>query len=142
MKLYTDIDGVILGKSDISHRPALANYVEQYLEYCLENFDTYWLTTHCRGDAETALNYLESYASPEIMSLLSNIKPTNFKTFKTEALSGDFIWVDDQPTAYEILFLEQNDLLHRWYQVNTRKNNNELLSLIESLKQLKKTGCV
>ena len=137
MKLYTDIDGVILGKSDTTNLPALANYVEEYLEYCLTNFDTYWLTTHCRGDVETALHYLEPYASPEIMTLLSKIKPTNFKTFKTEALSGDFIWVDDQPTAYEFMMLEQNDWLQRWYQVNTRKNKNELLTLIESLKQLR-----
>jgi len=136
MKLYTDIDGVLLGKSRETGLPTLANHAEHYIEYCLANFDTYWLTTHCRGSADTALDYLTPYCSPEMLALLRQIKPSNFKTFKTEALSGDFIWVDDQPTAYEFMVLEQNDWLHRWYQVNTRKNENDLLSLLESLEQL------
>jgi len=136
MKLYTDIDGVLLGKSSETGLPTLANHAEQYIEYCLVNFDTYWLTTHCRGATDTALDYLAPYCSPEMLTLLQQVKPSGFKTFKTEALSGDFIWVDDQPTAYEFMMLEQNDWLHRWYQVNTRKNSNELLTLIESLKQL------
>jgi hypothetical protein len=137
MKLYTDIDGVLLGKSNKTGWPILANHAQQYIEYSLANFDMYWLTTHCRGSADTALNYLSPYCTAEMLTLLEQIKATNFKTFKTEALSGDFIWVDDQPTAYEFMMLEQNGWLERWYQVNTRRNSNELLTLIESLKQLK-----
>jgi len=137
MKLYTDIDGVLLGKSRETGLPTLANHAEHYIEYCLANFETYWLTTHCRGSVDMPLDYLAPYCTSNMLTLLQKLKPTDFKTFKTEALSGDFIWVDDQPTAYEMMVLQQNNWLHRWYQVNTRKNFDELSLLINALKKLK-----
>ncbi|MFC1560332.1 hypothetical protein ACFL3W_00135 [Pseudomonadota bacterium] len=133
MKLFIDIDGVLLGKSAATGECILANHAKDFLEFCLANFDCYWLTTHCRGSVDTVLTYLAPYASAELNTLIERIKPTNFKTFKTEALCGDFIWIDDQPTAYEIQVLDDNNQLDRWYQVNTRKNPDDLLSLMESL---------
>ena len=136
MNLFTDVDGVLLGKAIVTGEPVLAEYSTEYLEFCLDNFDCYWLTTHCRGTIDTVIDYLAPYADPEFMALAEKIKPTDFKTFKTEALFGDFIWVDDQPTAYELQVLEEKNQLDRWYQVNTRKNPDELLSLIRSLQQI------
>ena len=136
MNLFTDIDGVLLGKSAETGECVLAEHAMEYLEFCLENFDCYWLTTHCRGSIDTVIDYLAPYADTEFMALAEKIKPTDFKTFKTEALFGDFIWVDDQPTAYELQVLDDNNQLNRWYQVNTRKNPGELLGLIRSLKQI------
>lgn len=72
-----------------------------------------------------------------MLDLLQQIKPTKFISANTEALSGEFVWVDDQPTAYEFMMLEQKGWLQRWYQVNSRKNLNELLTLIENLNQYK-----
>jgi len=134
--LFTDIDGVLLGKSAETGECILAKHAQEFLEFCLDNFDCYWLTTHCRGSIDTVIDYLTPYADSEFMALVQKIKPTDFKTFKTEALFGNFIWVDDQPTAYELQVLEESNQLDRWYQVNTRKNPDDLLGLIGSLKQI------
>jgi hypothetical protein len=136
VNLFIDIDGVLLGKSADTGECVLAEHAHEYLEFCLDNFDCYWLTTHCRGSIDTVIDYLAPYADSEFMVLAEQIKPTDFKTFKTEALFGDFIWVDDQPTAYELQVLEESNQLDRWYQVNTRKNRDDLLGLIGSLKQI------
>jgi hypothetical protein len=134
MNLFIDIDGVLLGKSPKTRSIVLANYAKEFLVYALQNFNCYWLTTHCKGSTETVIGYLKPYVDEEVMLLIRKIKPTNFKTFKTEALFGDFYWVDDQPTAYEILYLEENDLLNRWLQVNTRQSFDSLMDLIKFLK--------
>jgi len=136
MNLFIDIDGVLLGKSPENNKPALANYAKDLLEYSLDNFDCYWLTTHCKGSAETAVDYLRAYADAEFLSLAEKINPTNFKTFKVEALFGDFYWIDDQPTAFEFQYLDEQGLLDRWLQVNTRRDMNELASIIAFLKSI------
>ena len=136
MNLFTDIDGVLLGRALETGEPVLAEHATDYLEFGLDHFDCYWLTTHCRGSIDTAIDYLTPYADARFMALAEKIKPTQFKTFKTEALFGDFIWVDDQPTAYELQVLEERNQLDRWYQVNTRKNPGELRGLIRSLNKI------
>jgi len=98
-----DIDGVLLGKAVETGEPALAEHAADYLEICLVHFDCYWLTTHCRGSIDTVIDYLAPYADSGFLALAERTRPTDFKTFKTEALFGDFIWVDDQPTAYELM---------------------------------------
>lgn len=132
-KLYIDIDGVLLGKNLETHEYCLANQVKDFMIFALANFDCYWLTTHCKGDASVALDYLTPYCHDDELSLFRLIKTTNYKTFKTEALSGDFIWIDDQPTAYELQVLEENDWFDRWFEINTRKNLDELIKLIPAL---------
>jgi len=136
MNLFIDIDGVLLGKSPITQQPLLANHAHQFLEFCLLNFDCYWLTTHCKeGKNDSVVNYLTPYVDSETLSLVQQVIPTCFKTFKVEALFGDFLWIDDQPTAYEIQYLDDHQLLNRWIQVNTRKNINELASAIKFLRK-------
>jgi len=134
MLLFLDVDGVLLGKTnknDVRH--CLAASCEEFIDFSLEHFDCYWLTTHCKGDAETVLDYLRPYASPQLLEKLMEIKPTTYKTFKTEALFGDFIWIDDSPTMYEINYLEQSNLLNRWLQVNTRKDYHALEKLMPDI---------
>ena len=136
MNLFIDIDGVLLGKSPITQQPILASHATKFLEFCLSNFDCYWLTTHCKeGINDGVINYLTPYADPKFLSLALQVIPTSFTTFKTEALFGDFLWIDDQPTAYEILYLDEKNLLNRWIQVNTRKNIDELALIIEFLRK-------
>jgi len=136
MNLFIDIDGVLLGRSPDTKQPCLANLAQDFLIFCLDTFDCYWLTTHCKGDPSTAVDYLRPYADDKFIALAEEIKPTNFKTFKTEALFGDFFWIDDQPTAYEIQYLDENNWLKYWVQVNTRKNINELSTALSFLKKV------
>ncbi len=108
-----------------------------FLQFCLKHFNVYWLSTHCKGDSSRVIHYLSQYSADiEFLDLAGKIQPTNFTTFKVEALSGDFIWIDDQPTAYEIEWLAQNSVLNRWFQINTRKNNFELDDVTEFLKKV------
>ena len=63
------------------------------------------------------------------MSLVSKVKATNFKTFKTEALPADepFVWLDDQPTQSELQHLRERGWLERWLWVDTREEPEDLL---------------
>ena len=135
MNFYIDIDGGLLGKSPETRKCVLANYAAEFLQFSLQNFDCFWLTTHCKGSVDTVLRYLMPFADEEFMALAQQIQPTYFKTFKVEALAGDFLWIDDQPTAYELQYLDENDWLNRWIQVNTRKDINELGSTIRFLQR-------
>jgi hypothetical protein len=76
VNLFTDIDGVLLGKAIVTGEPVLAEHATDYLEFCLDNFDCYWLTTHCRGSIDTAVDYLAPYADARFMALAERIKPT------------------------------------------------------------------
>jgi hypothetical protein len=134
VNLYLDIDGVLLGKADpASPKIVLANHVEQFLDFALANFDCYWLTTHCKGDAQPVIDYLRPYVSDELVPLLAKIKPTTFDVLKTDALRGDFFWLDDSPLAIEITWLRERNLLDRWVEVDTRRRPNDLLAAMEAL---------
>lgn len=131
MLLFIDVDAVLLGKKNPRDiHQTLAAGCEDFIDYALDNFDCYWLTSHCRGDTESVLNYLKPYLTPSLHSKLQQIKATNYTTFKTEALYGDFLWLDDAPTAYEIKYLDKHNLLHRWLEVNTRKDFHGLEKLL------------
>lgn len=134
MNLFLDIDGVLLGRCPLTSRPALANDAHEFLSYCLANYQCYWLTTHCKGSTDTVLSYLKPFADDAFMNLAQQIQPTLFKTFKTEALFGNYYWIDDQPSAYEFQILEEKKALHRWLQINTRDNFNGLAEIITFLK--------
>ena len=137
-RLYIDVDGVLLGKDkpgDI--KMVLARHATEFMELALANFDCYWLTTHCDGEAQQVIRYLRPYASREFLELIKPVKPTWFKTFKTEALRGNFYWIDDSPTATELLWLRDEGFNNRWINVNTSKHPDDLLRAMEVLKTVK-----
>lgn len=136
MNLYLDIDGVLIGKTDpASPRIALARHARQFLTFALANFDVYWLTSHCKGDVQPVLDYLRPYAPNDLVPLLTQVKPTTFDVLKTEALTGDFYWLDDAPMQAEINWLKERGLLEWWIQVDTRRRPDDLLVAMERLKQ-------
>src|SRR3990167_10498298 len=92
MKIYLDIDGVILA-NDLQK----AKHAEEFLKYLTDNHHVYWLTTHCKGDAEYTVNHISRYFEPETIEVLKKIKPTNWQTNKTEAINfkEPFLWFDD-----------------------------------------------
>lgn len=91
-KLYLDIDGVLVTVKNTR----AADGVLPFLKFVTANFDCYWLTTHCKGDAHTAFNYVVEFI-PNSECFLLKIKPTNWNTLKTEAidLDSESIWLDD-----------------------------------------------
>ncbi len=104
-KLYLDIDGVLLTNKNIH----AAEDVVSFLKFVTEHFDCYWLSTHCKGDTLSAVNYVSDYI-PNCESFLSKIKPTQWNTLKTEAIDfdSDFFWLDDYPMIAERLVLQQH----------------------------------
>ena len=133
MNLYLDLDGVILGK-DRNGKVALAAHADEFVDFILANFVVYWLTTHCDGDTGPVLEYLERYASPDLLTKLATIKPTTYIICKTEALHGDFIWIEDSPMRAEMKELVKLGMTSRWIEVNTRLRPDDLLHAITELK--------
>lgn len=135
--LYLDVDGVLLGKNHLDDlEVVLAKHAKEFLAFCLDNFQCYWLTTHCnRKNTETVVNLFKTYADESVMQFIYAIKPTNWRTFKTEAIDfkSDFYWVDDQLMAYEIEILKKNKALDRWVKVDTRKEPDDLMRVMALL---------
>ena len=130
-KLYLDIDGVLL----TAKLKKAADYLSQFIDFIISSFDCYWLTTHCKGDSKTALNYIEPYLNSDTIKKLEIIKPTTWTTLKTEAIDfeSDFYWLEDYPLQAEISFLLSKDLIDRLIIVNL-ENQNELKEVEEKLK--------
>lgn len=135
MKLYLDIDGVLLDYSTDTH----AKHVGEFIDYITAEYDCYWLTTHCKGDTRPAMDYLSSYLSAEMLSKLKSVKPTSWDDMKTEAIDfdHDFVWLDDYPFSAEIGVLEYYRVQDSLFRVNL-SNKDELLNVIEWLKEKKR----
>lgn len=125
-KLYLDIDGILLTKDG---KPA--KYLKKFLEHILSEYDVYWLTTHCKGDADYTLNYLSRFLPQDIIELLKKVKPTTFDRLKTEAIdfNSDFLWVDDYLFDSEIKELEKHGVANSWIKVDLKNNPNQLLDI-------------
>ena len=131
MILYLDIDGVLLNyDSDIR-----ADYSIELIDFITNEFDCYWLTTHCKGDATPAIEYLSDYFPAETVEKLKTIKPTYWEDLKTEGIDFDksFIWLDDYPFQAELSVLEHFGASDSIYRVDLR-NENELLTILNHLK--------
>jgi len=129
-KLYLDIDGVLL----TAKQTKPAENVVQFIDFITQNFDCYWLTTHCKGDSNSALNYLAKYFENSIIEKLKTIKPTNWLTLKTEAIdfSSDFYWLDDYPFNAEIKILNENSKINSLVIVDLNKTNelNRIMTIL------------
>jgi hypothetical protein len=132
IKLYLDIDGVLLTK-----RNAKAAYGPEFISFVTERFDCYWLTTHCKGHAETAIRYLSRYYDPESIAKLRRVQATDWQTLKTEGIdfSSPFYWLDDAPFESEKAHLARNGGLDRLLVVDLSQEG-ELRRLNEQLRSL------
>jgi len=129
MNIYLDIDGVILANDK---QPA--NYAKEFLKYITDNFDVYWLTTHCKGDTNYTVNFLHRFFDLETINILKKIKPTNWDISKTEAINFNtpFLWFDDQIFDFEKEDLIKHNTLKSWIEIDFSKNPNQLLDLINN----------
>jgi len=135
MNIYLDIDGVILAND---RQPA--NYAKEFIKYFIDNHTVYWLTTHCKGDADYTVNHIQQYFDPETITLLKKIKPTNWSYSKTEAIdfSKPFIWFDDQVFEFEKEQLRKHNALKSWIKVDLRENINHLKDILDMFKEFSK----
>ena len=129
MNIYLDIDGVILA-NDLQK----AKHAAEFLKYITNNHEVYWLTTHCKGDAEYTVNFISRFFDPETIETLKKIKPTNWQTNKTEAINFDepFLWFDDHLFESEITNLLERNAYDSWIEVDLSKNVDQLKDLISN----------
>lgn len=128
-KVYLDIDGVLLA-NDLN----ATLHAKEFIERVVKDFDPYWLTTHCRGDAQTALDRLSTIFDPDTLKLLERFKPTNWDVAKTEAINFDepFLWFDDDLYDDEREALIKHDALDNWIKVDLAKNPAQLADFVRS----------
>jgi len=128
--LYLDLDGVILTKNGEE-----AKYLKEFLEAVTNEFNCYWLTTHCKGNSLPILDYLKDKISKESLEYLKTLKPTNWQTLKTEGIdfNEDFMWMDDYIMEAEKKVLKENNSLDKFIKINLKNNPNQLKEEYEKL---------
>jgi hypothetical protein len=121
VRLYLDIDGVLLTKRNTK----AADYGPAFIDFVTARFDCYWLTTHCKGHSETAIQYLSGYYDPESISKLRCVKATDWQTLKTVGtdFSAHIYWLDDAPFESEKAHLERNGATERLIIVDLNQEN-------------------
>ena len=129
MRLYLDVDEVLLGKDG-----SLARHVMDFLAFVTDRFDCFWLTTHVREhDTEAVIQHLlqgtPDDLKTDLMEVIDTIRPAPWPRWKTDALpeDGDFRWLDDSPTATEIDILRERGWLGRWLHVDVDEDVDDLL---------------
>ncbi len=134
MKIYLDIDGVLLTKNQ-----KLPEYSSEFIDFIVKRYDCYWLTTHCRGGENKAIQYLKLFYEEKDIQQLEKLKPTNWTTLKTEAIDfeANFIWLEDYPFEAEKQILAQNNKEKYLIEVNLNRKG-ELQEVIQQILFLEK----
>jgi hypothetical protein len=131
MNIYLDIDGVLLA-NDLN----TANYANDFLRLVLAEYpdSTYWLTTHCNGDASVPISHVGHLFEPDVQELMKKIKPTTWQTAKTRGIdfSKPFLWFDDDLFYEEKQELEKRGALDSWIEVDLAKDENQLQKFLTS----------
>ena len=118
MKIYVDIDGVLLTKN---HK--LPVDVIEFIEFLVNNFECYWLTTHCRGGENKSIEYLKNFFLEKEINHFRKFKETNWNDLKTEAIDfkSNFIWLEDYPFESEKKVLAKNKKSENLIEVDLRR---------------------
>ena len=147
MKLFLDVDGVLIGSPmPGSDELCLASHAFEFLEFATEHFETHWLTPLCRDDPAPVfrrlLQHTDAGDRQRLLELTSTVQATDFRKLKTEALPQrePFAWIDDAPTGAEIEFLRSRGWLSRWLWVDTREEPDDLLRARRWLAKLTEEG--
>lgn len=131
MNIYLDIDGVLL---DRDLQPA--KYAPEFLEYVLTNYpnSTYWLTTHCQGDASVPIQHIGHLFDNETADLMKEIKPTTWDMAKTRAIdfTQPFLWFDDDLFYEEKQTLLENNVFDNLITVDLKNDPDQLKKFINS----------
>ena len=143
INLYFDIDGVILGQNPDTHEPIQAAHAKMFLDFIAKRFNCHILAPQSRnGVLEQALRHCRKYCDKDVMARLSQCTAARYDSLKVAALRGDFIWIDDSPTATELAWLQDRGLINRFLLVDTRKNPDDLQRAHAILKRLSEADAV
>lgn len=128
MNIYLDIDGVLLANDK-----RVANFSHEFIDHLVKKYPVYWLTTHCKGDANHTVNFLKMFFNSETIKLLEYIQPTNWDLLKTEAIdfSKPFLWFDDDVFEAEKEILRLNNCFDSWVEIDLGKDENQLAKYLE-----------
>lgn len=123
MDIYLDIDGVLLANDQ-----KVANYSQEFIKHLVKNHNVYWLTTHCRGNSLSTIDFLKEFFDPDTMKYIEKIKETYWEENKTEAIdfSKSFLWFDDDLFDEEREMLIKNNCLNSWIGIDLNENPNQL----------------
>lgn len=127
--LFVDVDGVLLHGDG-----RLAPHVVRFLTFATSRFACRWLTTHVREQCTDAvmqhvLRGTPSALRADVRRLAERIEPAGWPKWKTDALPehGRFVWLDDAPTATELMFLRERGWLDRWVHVDVDEDADDLV---------------
>jgi len=123
MDMYLDVDGVLLRKNG---EAALFSF--ELIKYLTTAHKVFWLTTHCRGGENYASQRLVPKYPPIAKKYLKKIIPTDWITWKTEAIdfTKDFRWIDDSPYQEELNVLAMYKALNKLIRVDLDRNPEQL----------------
>jgi len=131
MNTYLDIDGVLLASEK---QPAL--HVHDFVEHLVNHYPVYWLTTHCRtaDDYPHQPLYVLRCLEPETLTLLKQVRPTQWDTLKTEAIdfTQPFRWYDDDVFEAELAILQQKNALDSWVKIDLAQDPNHLARIVQA----------
>ena len=121
MKIFLDVDGVLLGiDRERPQRLLLADHALDFLAFVLARAEVWWLTPHCRGDSRTVVDHIVRHSKASdrerVMKLAPQVRATDYRGLRTEALPADgrFVWLDDAPEQGELAMLRGRGWLDRW----------------------------
>lgn len=128
--IYIDIDGVLLTTKNT--KPA--QHSTEFIDFILDNYNCYWLTTYCHGDSKQAIKYLTPYFDRTTLNKLELVKPTIWKTLKTEAIefATDFFGLTTIHLLPKNILIAHN-CLHKLITVNLNRRK-ELKRVIDVIK--------
>lgn len=132
--IYLDIDGVLL-----ANEANLAIGASEFIKYATENFDVYWLTTHCMdGDSAHAVEYVQRASDENLRPYLQKFKPVSWDIAKTEAIdfSKPFLWFDDDCYSGERAVLNEHNVFNSWIEVDLVKYPDQLIHELKLLRSL------
>ena len=140
MKIFLDVDGVLLGiDRERPQRLLLADHALDFLAFVLARAEAYWLTPHCRGDSRAVVDHIVRHSKASdrerVMKLAPQVRATDYRGLRTEALPADgrFVWLDDAPEQGELAMLRGRGWLDRWLFVDTREEPEDLLRAQQAL---------
>ncbi len=135
MNIYLDIDGTMIHEDRWDMENPAADGLAEFI-IALRQHNTFWLTTHCRdGNPERAREIMKRYLPIELHAEIDRIKPTVWDMMKTEGIdwSQDFIWFDNDISAFEWEKIEQGSENQQAIEVNLKINPKQLLEIARDI---------